>query len=111
MTMKKNTPKRVEVVNSDEFFEQFYIDGVQNVVFSAANCKVDIFQTVSREGDAEYRRIVKTLVLPTSSLVELCNNVLSSFDTNRDAMEQAFTQQRDRFVASLPKQSPDSDRS
>ena len=108
MTEKRRAPRSAEIVNKEDFVEQFYVDGVSNIVFSAANCKVDLFQIVGSADDTERRRVVKTLVLPTPALVEMCRNVLASFSKTREQMESAFEQHHKRVFSNLPGDSPDS---
>lgn len=65
---------------------------------SAANCKLDLHQVLGIDEKGEKRKIVQTLVIPTASLVELCNIVLSNFSQNSEILRAAFKEQEQKII-------------
>lgn len=64
----------------------------------AVNCKLDLHQVLGIDEKGEKRKIVQTLVIPTASLVELCNVILSNFSQNTEILRAALKEQEQKII-------------
>lgn len=85
----------------EEFPSQIFCDGVSGIVVSAAHCKLHLYQAAGTDADnAEKRKIVQTLVIPTAALAELCRSVLVNLSEHAPMLRQALTAQQENIVGS-----------
>lgn len=92
----------VTPLQSQQTSEHVYFDGVAGMRVGAANCKVDFFQDVLVKGtDREQRNVQLTAVIPTAAMVTFCINFLNSVEANKETLEKALSEQRDKTFAQL----------
>lgn len=87
------------VPTSDPQPPLLYADGVNTVTLTAATSKLHLYQVAGVDEKGEQRQLVQTLVMPTSSLVELAHLVLRAVGTNADGIKAAITELQTKILS------------
>lgn len=84
--------------------EQLYVDGVSGTMMGPANSKIAFHQVVSVDPLTmqEKRKIVLNTIIPTSVLVEFCQNILKGIQENSNMMKTAISENEAKILSNIP---------
>ena len=95
----------VLVPQEENICEQVFFDGVTEMLVGAANCKISFHQVVGVDASTakERRKLVLTAVLPMSSMAELCVNFLNTVGQNKEVLENALHEHKNKVFSEVTK--------